>query len=119
MKTSDFIKKVEYLGYYIENRPSMIYVKAEEDDVTGSAISMIHKRNVGVAQIVSPEDLELFQLIADYASTPLEKREGEATPEEEHDVVGQIIAVMDLPETTYGETFTKLAKIKEIVEGME
>ncbi|WP_271396870.1 hypothetical protein [Salinicoccus roseus] len=31
----------------------------------------------------------------------------------------QIKEVMDLPETTYGETFTKLAKIKEIVEGME
>lgn len=33
--------------------------------------------------------------------------------------INQIKAVMNLPETTYGETFTKLAKIKEIVEGME
>lgn len=35
------------------------------------------------------------------------------------DKVDEIKAAMELPETTYGETFTKLAKIKEIVEGME
>ncbi|WP_271401462.1 hypothetical protein [Salinicoccus roseus] len=31
----------------------------------------------------------------------------------------QIKTVMDLPETSIGETFTKLRKVREIVEGME
>lgn len=77
IKRKDFIEKLNHLGYAVEKNYKKIYVKASEDDVVGSAIGKISERIEGVTQINSPEDLELVQLIAQYAATPLGDREEE------------------------------------------
>ncbi|OZT77125.1 hypothetical protein [Salinicoccus roseus] len=60
-----------------------------------------------------------YEVDIDIQENYIENLQSQLRTFQEAQSLNEIKAVMNLPETTYGETFTKLAKIKEIVEGME
>ena len=72
MKTSEFIKRVEELGYEVEGDVSRIMV--ERDNIV---VSVVYKNKVNTLDTKWNECVsdELFDLCVEYAKTPLQDRE--------------------------------------------
>lgn len=79
MKTSEFIKKVEELGYSysIENR----FIIVDGEKLKSIAIISLHSMNNAV--IRTEDDDELGKVCFEYAQTPLEEREDNEYEDEE------------------------------------
>lgn len=71
MKTSEFIKKVEKLGYSIFKGSSVLYIRA--NDLTLGLVSLEKMYYMDL----ETELKELFDLCVEYAQTPLTEREEE------------------------------------------
>ena len=82
MKTSEFIEKIEILGFYIKdfdsnlkitNSKSCIYVA----DVSKSVFGMISTNYQGFTLLDNGRKLYLLDILIKYATTPPEEREDE------------------------------------------
>src|SRR5699024_1292222 len=82
MKTSEFIEKIEILGFYIKdfdsnlkitNSKSCIYVA----DVSKSVFGMISTNYQGFTLLDNGRKLYLLDILIKYATTPPEEREEE------------------------------------------
>src|SRR5699024_7994232 len=82
MKTSEFIEKIEILGFYIKdfdsnlkitNSKSCIYVA----DVSKSVFGMISTNYQGFTLLDNGSKLYLLDILIKYATTPPEEREDE------------------------------------------
>lgn len=72
MKTKEFIKKVESMGYTVAETQYKFYVNADEEH-TLLSVSKYHQFKAGLNY---PDQLtsELFNLAVEYAKTPISKR---------------------------------------------
>lgn len=71
MKTSEFIKKVEKLGYSIFKGSSVLYIRANELTLGLVSLEKMYYMDL------ETELKELFDLCIEYAQTPIEEREEE------------------------------------------
>ena len=94
MKTSEFIRKVESLGYTADVNDYEIFVEIPCFDALVACVS-INTTNVintkWTAFIESPESerAELFTALAEYASTPIEQRAEEKVYQLRHKWLGR------------------------------
>ncbi len=72
MKTKEFIEKAEVMGYKIHETEYKIYVSAGEEH-TLLVVSKYHQFNAGL-NYPDPLTPELFNLVIEYAKTPISKR---------------------------------------------
>lgn len=78
MKTSEFIKKVGELGHWADSKTN--YIDIYRDDYNGDLlveVSKVHLYNLDTQYTLSTISKELWELLIDYASTPVEEREDE------------------------------------------
>ena len=76
MKTKEFIKRVEELGYDVELYPSHVFIKTSNISVATvytQRLYEIYTRSIVKVELTHKE--ELFDLIIKYAKTPIEERE--------------------------------------------
>ena len=73
MKTSEFIKQVEELGYETDKNNWYIYIQYKRSTV--AIVSLIRVNTMDTLYGDASNDLDLFNLIVEYAKTPLEDRE--------------------------------------------
>lgn len=84
MKTKEFIERVENLGFYVdeERRTFSIYGSDDADDDNVLAFVdryypyQINTAFMGFNTSSNTAKKELFKLLTDYASTPIDEREG-------------------------------------------
>lgn len=90
MKTNEFIKKIEALGYEIDNSmDDLIWVEKGEYNIASISKNdffSIDTRLNGLKLI----DSEIAQLIWEYASTPIEERKDENIYRLRHKWIGEI-----------------------------
>lgn len=72
MKTKEFIKKVEAMGYKIYETEYKFYVSGDEEK-TLLTVSKYHQFKAGL-NYPDPLTPELFSLAVEYAKTPISKR---------------------------------------------
>ncbi len=72
MKTSEFIKKINELGYNVKETEHNIIVRKEF-----THLAVIDKENIYGFKYFYHNDKDLFKLCVDYTSTPIEEREEE------------------------------------------
>lgn len=72
MKTKEFIEKVEAMGYKIHETEYKFYVSADVGH-TLLSVSKCHQFNAGL-NYPDPLTSELFNLVVEYAKTPISKR---------------------------------------------
>ncbi|PTJ46504.1 hypothetical protein [Staphylococcus simulans] len=86
MKTKEFIKRVEDMGFKILNASDMflyIYIREVDDDYQQLGYVDVETENImnisglGIDKITSDKREKLFKLIVKYASTPPEERKEE------------------------------------------
>lgn len=73
MKTKEFIKKAEAMGYEVYETDYDFYVNADDGERTLLKVSKYHQFKAGLNY---PDQLtpELFSLAVEYAKTPISKR---------------------------------------------
>lgn len=72
MKTSEFIKKINELGYNVKETEHNMIVRKEF-----THLAVIDKENIYGFKYFYHNDKDLFKLCVDYTSTPIEDREEE------------------------------------------
>lgn len=72
MKTSEFIKKINELGYNVKETEHNMIVRKEF-----THLAVIDKENIYGFKYFYHNDKDLFKLCVDYTSTPIEEREEE------------------------------------------
>lgn len=72
MKTNEFIKKINELGYNVKETEHNIIVRKEF-----THLAVIDKENIYGFKYFYHNDKDLFKLCVDYTSTPIEEREEE------------------------------------------
>lgn len=72
MKTSEFIKKINELGYNVKETEHSMIVRKEF-----THLAVIDKENIYGFKYFYHNDKDLFKLCVDYTSTPIEEREEE------------------------------------------
>ena len=72
MKTNEFIKKLNELGYNVRETEHSVIVRKEY-----THLAVIDKDNIYGFKYFYHNDKDLFKLCVDYASTPIKKREEE------------------------------------------
>lgn len=72
MKTSEFIKKINELGYNVKETEHSMIVRKEY-----THLAVIDKENIYGFKYFYHNDKDLFKLCVDYTSTPIEEREEE------------------------------------------
>lgn len=82
MKTSEFIRKVESLGYIADVNDYEIFVEmpcvvALIASVLRNTTNVIDTEWTAFIELPESERAELFSVLAEYASTPIEQREEE------------------------------------------
>lgn len=86
VKTKEFIKRVEDMGFKILNASDMflyIYIREVDDDYEQLGYVDVETENImnisglGIDKITSDKREKLFKLIVEYASTPPEERKEE------------------------------------------
>lgn len=76
MKTSEFIKRVEELGYSVINSKYTIYVN--KDEILLAIIEKGRQYKLETYNLTAEQNAEeLFDLCVEYAKTPIEEREEE------------------------------------------
>lgn len=70
MKTKEFIKKINELGYNVKETEHTIIVRKEF-----THLAVIDKENIYGFKYFCHNDKDLFKLCVDYTSTPIEERE--------------------------------------------
>lgn len=72
MKTKEFIKKINELGYNVKETENSMIVRKEF-----THLAVIDKENIYGFKYFYHNDKDLFKLCVDYTSTPIEEREKE------------------------------------------
>lgn len=72
MKTKEFIKKINELGYDVKETEHSMIVRKEYTN-----LAVIDKENIYGFKYFYHNDKDLFKLCVDYTSTPIEEREEE------------------------------------------
>lgn len=72
MKTKDFIKKLNELGYNVKETEHSMIVRKEY-----THLAVIDKENIYGFKYFYHNDKDLFKLCVDYTSTPIKEREEE------------------------------------------
>ncbi len=72
MKTNEFIKKLNELGYNVKETEHSMIVRKEY-----THLAVIDKENIYGFKYFYHNDKDLFKLCVDYTSTPIEEREEE------------------------------------------
>lgn len=72
MKTNEFIKKINELGYNVKETEHNMIVRKEF-----THLAVIDKENIYGFKYFYHNDKDLFKLCVDYTSTPIEEREEE------------------------------------------
>ena len=72
MKTKEFIKKINELGYNVKETEHSMIVRKEY-----THLAVIDKENIYGFKYFYHNDKDLFKLCVDYTSTPIEEREEE------------------------------------------
>lgn len=72
MKTKEFIKKINELGYNVKETEHSMIVRKEF-----THLAVIDKENIYGFKYFYHNDKDLFKLCVDYTSTPIEEREEE------------------------------------------
>lgn len=72
MKTNEFIKKLNELGYNVKETEHNMIVRKEY-----THLAVIDKENIYGFKYFYHNDKDLFKLCVDYTSTPIEEREEE------------------------------------------
>lgn len=72
MNTSEFIKKINELGYNVKETEHSMIVRKEY-----THLAVIDKENIYGFKYFYHNDKDLFKLCVDYTSTPIEEREDE------------------------------------------
>lgn len=72
MKTSEFIKKINELGYNVKETEHNMIIRKEY-----THLAVIDKENIYGFKYFYHNDKDLFKLCVDYTSTPIEEREEE------------------------------------------
>lgn len=72
MKTREFIKKINELGYNVKETEHNMIVRKEY-----THLAVIDKENIYGFKYFYHNDKDLFKLCVDYTSTPIEEREEE------------------------------------------
>ena len=76
MKTKDFVKKVEALGYDTELYPSHVIIKTSNILVANVYTQRLYEINTrSIVNVELTHKEELFDLIIKYAKTPIDERE--------------------------------------------
>ena len=76
MKTKEFIKKVEELGYDVELYPSHVVIKTSNISVATVYTQRLYEINTrSIVKVELTHKEELFDLIIKYAKTPIDERE--------------------------------------------
>ena len=78
MKTSEFIKKIEELGYNVKETEHSLIVRAGF-----THLAVIDKENIYGFKYFYHNDKDLFKLCVDYTSTPIEERDEDEFADEE------------------------------------
>lgn len=83
MKTKEFIKAIEKLGYYpLENNAIIKITKSQSIQFVYADVATNHQNVLGTdyfpfTELSKDEQAELFDVLIEYARTPLEEREEE------------------------------------------
>lgn len=78
MKTKEFIKRVEDLGYDVELYPSHVVITTSNISVATVYTQRLYEINTrSIVKVELTHKEELFDLIIKYAKTPIEEREEE------------------------------------------
>lgn len=82
MKTNEFIKEVEAIGFNVSEGEGIIYVRNGEigkylADVSTNCLYMLDTDYDGALELSEDKRHKLFKLLTEYASTPIEERKEE------------------------------------------
>lgn len=128
MKTKEFIKKVEAMGYLTEIMNNLTFVF---DSNNNTVLSISNDRQYGVdCDYNTPATPKLFLIAVEYAKTPVEEREEERKEDKEYfihvfkgnegylninAVTGKMLMTLDTAcETGYVKTKFTLKQIKQL-----
>ncbi len=77
MKTSEFIKRVEELGYLVTKQTTRYVIEKSVSEELANYVADVDLRYRNTIRTNSVENDELLDLIVEYAKTPLDEREEE------------------------------------------
>lgn len=109
MKTSEFKETLKNSGYEVFYHDGVIDVLDRIDDCVGNLVAVVHLKDMyfmdmtwgGISSMEESKRVELFDLVVEYASTPIAEREEEKRYR------------LKLINKTVDESVSYLSKIKE------